>query len=486
MKLKISPLQLAFWLLFSILSGYYLYFFVKVNGHYEPNGTDEFLYSLEAKGIAKYNQFTTPISFDGVTSKIGDFGIHGIFYATLDGLWAKITNADQPNILAFNFLIAIFALFLIFKTKIWTKQEQLLLALLLICYPPLFRYTFSFYKETIQWVWGIVLTAALIRLYARNNIRLKDIFIYFLIVLAYTQFRYNGFLWIFGLIPLIFTHPKLRWPLIFLLPLTVIAGVLSNILFVAPFPYPEVFNYVFMESLKTKPIGELIIWLWQHFYETLVEFLFQHDTWQKAILRYLLLSGILGTGCLAYRKKDSLLWGLFAVGMFYLLTTLGFYHAHWELDIRSLSILLIPIGFVLVRHLPKPVTLVVIALELMVLPLFVKTSTETIAQFQQINATSPYKDQLLQDFAGMSNTLSSDPRPVVQLPVELFLFNQANYPIHLPLKTNSGQSIYYNIYRGYQASSTAFTPVYTLSLGPQNNGHPLVYAGSIVHLYRLN
>ncbi len=488
MRIKIPNISTGIvYLILAALGMFYVYFFFAVNGKYQPNGTDEFLYYIEAKAIAVHNQFTTPISFDGVTSRIGDFGIHGVFYATIDGFWAKLTGSTTPNILALNFCIALLAFVLIYTTKEFSATEKILLAAVLLSYPPLFRYTFSFYKETIQLVWGIVLSVALIKIYRVPKPTLGLIISYFLLVLLYTQFRYNGFLWIFGLLPLFFVSARMKWVVAFLIPLTIVLGVLSNLLLVAPFPYPEVFNYVFMESIKTKPIIDLLVWLWQHFYETLTEFLFIHDTWQKAVLRYVLLGGIISTAYLAYKKKQLVLWGLFAVEMMYLLTTLAFYHAHWELDIRSLSILIIPIAWVLINYAHRALTYAVIGLNLLVLPLFVSTSKATIAQFQQINAPSIYKGQLLADFDNIAATLATEERAVVQLPVSMFLFNQPNFPIHLPLKTTASKPIYYTVYRGYVPDKTDFSPNFMLSLGVQNSGaYSVAYAGKVVCLYRLN
>src|SRR3989337_2655247 len=83
----------------------YAYQYLKIAGKYGVFSPDEFFYYIEAKGIAAYNIYQTPLSLDGNTSFIGDFGSHGISYAIKDGWLSKLFfNAQDPPMVWINFL----------------------------------------------------------------------------------------------------------------------------------------------------------------------------------------------------------------------------------------------------------------------------------------------------------------------------------------------------------------------------------------------
>lgn len=475
MKLSLNlkrPATYVWALLTILLVVFYLGRFKELRHTYQPNGTDEFLYYLEAKNISAHHNYHTPITFDGVVSKIGSFGIHGWGYAVVDGWLGKIFNAQDPSVLISNCLLLLITLIIIFRFKELSLSERWLLSALLLSHHVILRYTFSFYQETLQFLFGFIMAYQLYCMYRKTDMPTrKELLWYVATVLLYTQFRYNGFLWIFGLTPLL-QYKSLRWWVIGAIPLFFVYGLLSNALFVAPFPYPEAFNYVFADAIKTKPLGELIAWFWQHFVQNIRTFLFDHESTHKMIMRYT----FLGLSCLstwyAWKGKDRLLIAAAALSWVYFFSTAALQGAmYWEYDQRALAVLSCIHAFVLIRLNNFWWSSLTILASLYTFWM-VKTECDfTIAQSQYINQSNPFNPA---DEATIANALAASEAPVVQIPLDLVLFNQPNKIIHFPLENSNGKPIGYFVNRGYYSPSVNIRPNY--SLNPSTGSwsiHPL-------------
>jgi hypothetical protein len=467
-KLKYFHIELnALSLICLGLIAFYLFRFFSFGIPYMPYGTDEFLYFLEAKNISLHLNWDTPVSFDGVLSKWGDFGIHGWAYGTYNAFIAWLSfSPSNPNLVLANVLLIAFAIFSIVRNNSFNSTQKAGFISLILSFHVVLRYTFTFYQESLQILFGVLLSSLLIAIYSSIDAKKRAILItqFILLILLYTQFRYNGFLWGFGLAPLFLIDKKYLNFILISIPALCIYGFLSNTLWVAPFPYDTAFNYVFIEAIQQKPFGELLQWFMEHWMGNINEFLFEHENWYKAVMRYTFLGMSGWVTYIALKQKKALDIAIAAIAWMYFITNTALYDVHWEYDQRTLAIAMVLLFAWAIHSLPKQYIIGLILFNLIPFVPVMRECNDTLQNTLALN-NNPVRNQRIAAFEQIAKTDLGE-NPIVLSPVELILFNHSNEVMYLPLQDNAGHPILYSFFKFYNGPAVKVKANYEMRMDP--------------------
>jgi len=187
-------------LLLAVLIGYAFW-----HGNYHLSEEDETIYYNSARSFAETGSVrATDCNMEGV-SKIAQCNWYGPMYNIFYGSIAKLVGVHDYNFLITNLILFLTIVVLIVRASFNTETKLLLIASLLALYP-FIGYIFTFFPETLELLFAVVLTLQLKEIFEQpaNN---KRVVYFIVLVLFFALFRVTTVFWIFGLLALSKTVP---------------------------------------------------------------------------------------------------------------------------------------------------------------------------------------------------------------------------------------------------------------------------------------
>lgn len=434
-------------LLLYIVALTYIYQAFNIENKYSIFSPDEIFYYHEAKAISAHNIYQTPLSLDGNTSFIGNFGSHGISYAVLDGLMSKLLlQPDSPPIMWINLLLALATLFLVLLYKEISYTTRLSISLIIASHYVFFTFTLSAMQETVHFLLAVIALRILYKIYRQaNTISNKLIFHYIAIVLIAITFRYSWFLWGIGLLPLFWNKKTIiKW-------IFIMAGLLLFSLFIgryiyAPYPYEEITVYRILrtENISLLEACKLII---QQFFDNITTYLTPTGVRTSTVcMRYLLLILLITNSVFAYIKRDKFIIACILIGWSYFVICMALYFLTWQADERILALLTPLTAFSFINVLNSTIHYPVIIFQLLLLPTIINDREESYINPVSNEIIEMERQKKEAAFIKMKNLITDESDVVISLPIKLTWHYRPNYIVNMPFVTNKGYAIHYRLH----------------------------------------
>lgn len=471
--------------LYSILL-VYTYQYLHIENKYLISSPDEIFYYIEAKAISAHNIYQTPLSLDGNTSFIGDFGSHGISYAIIDGWLAKLFfHAQDPPMIWINFLTCLSMLALILLFKPFSLNTRLKIALVVATHYVLYTYTISYIQETIQFLFAVLALGVLYRLYEQKNPATSNYLYYYLIVIIIAiTFRYSWFIWGLGLLPLASHFKKLTKWILVLIGLMAFAIFIGRYIY-APYPYEEIVAYRIIRTENLSIFDSLII-VWQKFMQNLQLFLTPNARFATTCMRYLLLVLLITNTWFAVMKRNRFTIACTLIGWGYLFSCLAFYFLVAKADERVLAILNPLLAFSLIGACNSFIFYPVIAIQLLLFPGVVETRNQSYLSFVSAKAALDEKFSREASYSKIKDLINDDHSVVVSLPIKLTWHRRPNYLVDFPLVTKKGHPIHYTMLVDGNDLRKIHHPQYKIASHPIDDArYQLIYSDNWMHFYRI-
>jgi hypothetical protein len=170
------------------------------HGTYHLAQEDESIYYNSARSFAETGSVrATNCNNEGV-SRIAQCNWYGPMYNIFYGSIAKIFGVHNYNFLITNLILFLVVIVLIMRSSFITEIKLLLTASLLALYPAI-GYIFTFFPETLELLFAVILTLQLKKIFDRpdNNQHISQ---YILLVMFFALFRVTTVFWVFGLLAL--------------------------------------------------------------------------------------------------------------------------------------------------------------------------------------------------------------------------------------------------------------------------------------------
>ncbi len=487
----------------------YAYQYSQIAGKYQPWTTDEFFYYVEAKAIAAHNIYQTPVSLDGNTSYIGDFGFHGISYALKDGWLSKLFfHAQDPPLIFINFLtfLAVLALILLFKP--FSINTRLKIALITATHYVLFSFTFSYMQETIQFLFAILALrylylmfqnppppkkkdaarpqrpyAALLSSWFPAPSREQARTSYLVIIILAITFRYGWFIWGLGLLPLAYDLKSFaKWSAIALVLL--LFGIFISRYIMAPYPYNDLLADHLIRAEKFSILNSISL-IYQRFVQNLQLFLTPSENIATTCMRYLLLALLIISAWYAFAKRNKFTIACTLIGWTYLIACLTFYFVIGEYDERALAVLNPLLAFSLIGNFNSFIFYPVIAVQLLLFPGVVEATKARNERFIALNAPSSERASREASYPKIKDLITDNQNVVVSMPILFIKHANPNYFVNFPLVTSKGYPIHYKIYRAGRDIRGTHNARYQFTTQKSDTGDDnLVYFDQWWFLYR--
>ena len=465
----------------------YTYQYFLIANKYEAWTTDEFFYYIEARNIAAHNIYQTPASLDGNTSIIGDFGFHGGSYALKDGILAKLLfHKQDPPLVFINLLTCIALISLILTFKHLPLNNRIKIALIVGTHYTLYSYTLSYMQETIQYFFAVLALRSLYLIYNGKKTSNGHYLTYYLIIILIAiTFRYGWFMWGLGLLPLA-TNLKsfVKWATVAIVLL--VCGVFVSRYVAAPYPYDDVIVDKLIRSENFSLMNSLGI-IFQKFWNNLKLFITPGELFTTTCMRYLLLALLIISSWYAIVKRNRFTIACTLIGWAYLIACLAFYFVFWGYDERALAILIPLLSFSLIGNFNSFVFYPAIAIQLLLFPGVVETTSARNYGSMAVNAASSERKSKEASYSKIKDLITIEHRVVISLDIEFVLHASPNYFIHFPLVTNKGYPIHYKLYRNGNDTRGTHPIDYILTNqnSPQLNKE-LIYNDKWMYLYQNN
>ncbi|MGB3946835.1 MAG: hypothetical protein WBM13_02515 [Bacteroidia bacterium] len=480
---KIDTIILSILLCFIV--ALYILQFNKVANKNGIFGPDEFFYYLEAKAISAHNIYQTPLTLDGNTSIIGDFGSHGICYALKDGWLAKLFfQADDPPGIFINLLTFIITLLLILLFKPFEFNTRVKIALIVCTYHILYYYTLSYMQETIQFLFAVLALRTLYMLYnSAQPQKSKYLYYYLAIILIAIAFRYGWFIWSLGLLPMaINIKDFFKW-------IGVVLGVMLFALFIAkyiyaPYPYEEIVAYKIIGDENFSIINSLII-VFKKFFNNLNLFITPDKSIVTTAMRYLLLVLLLLSTWFSIEKRSKFTIACTIISWGYLLACLALYFLDQKADERVLAVLNPVLAFCLVGNGEKYIFYPIIIVQLLVFPTVFKERNANLDYALRAINTPEAKISRVESYTKIRNLVDQDKPVIINVTID-FSMNAQNFFIDFPLTTDTGYPILYYLYINGANKRGKYKPQYNIAVTPIfNPNEELIYSDRWIYFYKI-
>lgn len=463
----------------------YILEFSKIANKNGVFGPDEFFYYLEAKAVSAHNIYQTPLSLDGNTSIIGDFGSHGICYALKDGWLSKLLfQSDDPPGIFINLLTFLITLLLILLFKPLEFNTRVKIALIVCTYHIVYYYTLSYMQETIQFLFAVLALRTLYMVYNSPNPKTnKYIYYYLIIILIAIAFRYGWFIWSLGLLPLaVNIKDFMKW-------MGIIMGVMLFALFIgkyiyAPYPYEEIVAYKIIGDDSISIIDSLMIVL-KKFLNNLNLFITPDKSIVTTAMRYLLLVLLLLSTWFSIEKRNKFTIACTIISWGYLLACLALYFLDQKADERVLAVLNPLLAFSLVGAGKSYIFYPIIIVQLFVFPTTLKERNENLDYALWAINTPEEKISRIESYIKIRSLVAQDKEVVINVSISFAMYAK-NFFIDFPLTTASGYPIHYYLYVNGSNIRGKYIPQYSVS-GTQtfNPNEELIYSDKWMYLYKI-
>jgi len=470
----------------------YTYQYVKIANKNGIFGEDQRFYYMEAKAISAYNIYQAPLSLDGNTSAIGNFGTHGGSYAIIDGWLSKLfCHTQDPPLVFINFLICMAMLLLIILFKPFSLNTRLKIALLVATHHVLLSFTLTYFQETIHFLWAVLAARTLYLLYLQpKNFYNINLFYYLLLIMIAITFRYSWFVWGLGLLPLATGFNN------FIKYLLIAAGLFFFGIFVAKYIYAPYPYYDNNALIKTSSLLNYLFNLWNNVIHNLKTFLILDERPAIICTRYLFISLLVVNSWYAIvkRNKFTIASSLIAWGYFFALLTFYYVGSLLSTDARILAVLNPLLAFSLIGNYNSFIFYPIIALQLWFLPSVIKESNPYSDTTLSNNV---YTDERISRDAGYSkikDLITDDEDVTVEISYQ-FVFYVPNYFQDFPLATSKGHAIHYRMYMNGNDLRKVHHTRYLCAVEKVENGAyeymfpiakcQLLYSDQWIHFYKI-
>lgn len=465
----------------------YLYQYLNIEDKYAIFSPDEVFYYIEAKAVSAHNIYQTPLSLDGNTSFIGNFGSHGISYAIKDGWLSKLFfHAQDPPIIWINLLTCIIMLAAVLLFKTFSVNIRLKIALIIATHYILFCYTLSYMQETIQFLFAVLALRTLYLLYQQpKQIDKKHLYQYLILILIAITFRYSWFIWGLGLLPLAENLKNfIKYGL-------VVGGLLLFALFIgryiyAPYPYEEItaFRLIRTESLS---LVESIHLVWLAFIGNLKIYLTPNVQFITVCMRYLLLTLLIINLWFSIAKRNRFTIACTLIGWTYFIACMAFYFLTWQADERILALLNPLLAFSLIGSCTTLLFYPIIIFQIYLFPEAIrlrKQNYECIVPFKEYAMVKSSREL---SYSKLKYLISDNRNVVISLPIHLTWHARPNYLVDFPLVTDKGYAIHYYMYVNGNDLRKSYNPDYIITTQPvQNKSYRLIHSDQWMCLYKIN
>lgn len=463
----------------------YTYHFLKIANKNGVFGPDEFFYYLEAKAVSAHNIYQTPLSLDGNTSLIGDFGSHGISYAIKDGWLAKVFfQSDDPPIVFINFLTCLLTVMLILIFKRFSMTIRIKIALIVVTSPILYYYTLSYMQETIQFLFAVLALRILYLLYQQPKPESsKYLYYYLLVIFIAITFRYGWFIWGLGTLPLITNFKSvIKWGCIIMV-LVLFALFIGRYIY-APYPYEEIVAYKIIRTENLSILDSINI-VFQKFINNLSIFLSPDKSIVTTSMRYMLLALLIAGAWYSFTKRNKFTIACTLIGWGYLIACLAFYFLAEKADERILAILNPLLAFSLVGNSNSIIFYPVILLQLLLFPSVAQERNTNLAYALSAIDTPTERISRVASYSKLKYLITDEEPAVVAIPIQFVMFSK-NYFIFSPLVTSKGYPIHYYTYingsdlRGTHRAKYRFSNIQNIG-----KNEKLIYSDQWMFLYKI-
>lgn len=463
----------------------YIYQYLKSEDKYAIISPDEVFYYIEAKAVATNNSYQTPLSLDGNTSFIGDFGSHGISYAIKDGWLSKLLFQSQdPPLVFINLLTCLCLLALIISFKAISLNTRLKISLIVATHYILFWFTLSYMQETIQFLFAILALRTLYLLYQNpTTISKKHLYQYIAIIAIAITFRYGWFIWGLGLLPLA-TNIKtfVKYSLI-TLTLLLFALFVGRYIY-APYPYEEIvaFKLIRTESLSLIDSIQLI---WNGLFNNLKLYLSPTPKTITTLMRYLLLILLITSTAYAIIKKNKFTIACTLIAWAYFIACMAFYFLKWQADERVLAVLNPLLAFSLITTCNPKLFYPLAITQLLLFPLAIETRISNYTSKIDVETYTENRISQEASYAKIAELITDDHDVVISITPLITWHWKPNYITQIPLKTNKGYSIHYRQYINANDLRKKHKAMYSITQEPiLEGGFQLMYSDQWMFFYK--
>ncbi len=518
-------------LLYSILL-LYVYQFSKIANKPRSMEQDEIFYYMEAKAISAHNIYNTPISYDGFTSTIGNFGAHGICYPIKDGWLAKIFFQSQdPPMVWNNFLITMITMSLILLFKAFSLNTRLKIALTVATNNILYTSTLSYMQEPIHFLLALLALRLLYLLYHPSaptmasqkqvsNSRLNQLLwiirrsipngncrvgsftssyhpirgsherhlaLYLILIILAITFRYSWFIWGLGILPLATNFKNFKkWTLIFIGLLTF--GILINNFFVAPWPYVyEGGDASTFISGEKSTILDSLITIWQKFTQHLKLFFTPDQIPANTFMRYLFLAMLIINTWFAIVKRSRFTIACTLIAWAYLFACLAFYLLVAANDLRILSSINLLLTFSLIGTCNSYIFYPIIAVQLLLFPAVIERRNNELISLTCVDSPEVQNSRKssFSKIKELVTDIDADNDVVIVLPIQ-FVYFMSYYFVNFPLINDKDIPIHYSVIIAGQGFSKTHPPNYVFaSQLIDDSNYKLIYSDKWMILYQI-
>lgn len=464
----------------------FIYLYFQMEDKYSIFSPDEIFYYFEAKAVAAHNIYQTPLSLDGNTSFIGNFGSHGISYAVKDGWLSKLfLQFQNPPIILINVITYIAILTVLLSFKSFSLNVRLKIALVVATHYILFSYSLSYMQETIHFLFAVLALRMLYLFYQRfESVSKKYIYTYLFIIIVAITFRYGWFMWGLGLLPLARNFKDfLKWGCI-------VTGLFLFALFIAhyiyaPYPYEEIVVYriITTESLSLFKTIHIVV---QQFVNNVKVYLSLDVNVTTYLMRYLLLLLLAINTWFAITKKKRFTIACALISWAYFIACMAFYFLTWQADERILAVLNPLLAFSLIGSCHSFIFYPIIIFQLFLFPKVIQIREQNYQSPVPVNDVISYRAAKEASFSRIQNFLNEDKDVVILLPIRQTWHSRPNYIFNLPLVTKKGHAIHYRMRVNGKDLSKTHEPDYIITTVPVNEAtHQLIFADNRIYFYKL-
>lgn len=474
----------------------YTYHYLQIANKCGFLSADEIFYYIEAKAVSVHNIYQTPLSLDGNTSLIGDFGFHGIAYAIKDGWLSKVFfHAQDPPLVFINFLTCLATLALILLFKPFSFNTRLKIALVVATHYILYSFTLSSMQETIQFFFAVLALRTLYLLYqspsplsaGREGSGGLGRVTYLIIIIIAITFRFSWFMWGLGLLPLATNFKTfVKWLLITIC-LTAF-GILLVRYIHAAYPYSDAALNRLLNTENLSPIDSIAI-VWQNFMQNIRWFLIPNG--EKLIttcMRYLFLSLLLINSWFAVKKRNRFTIACTLIALAYFVSCCAFNSVvgTGENDERGLAILNPLLAFSLIGNCNSIIFYPIIVIQLLLFPNVVAKKNSYYMSVIPFITSPTERISRAASYSKISDLITDEENVVILLPKQFVLNGNPNYIFDFPLITGKGYPIHYRIFIDGNDLRKTHPAKYLLSDQERNDSnYKLIYGDRYIHLYRI-
>lgn len=304
-----------------------------ISMNFHPIWSDEFFYWANAKSFMQNGSLEAAFTYSGKGSLLFGADAHGFAYPLCNGIFAKIIGNVSYSFIVWNILLIISAIVGVFSLKTLSVESKLWIITVILIFPFLPLYAFTFMQESIHVFFAICLSVLFYQI--RNATFYKPYLLSFvLVILIAGMFRSLWFFWLIGLLPIARSRRELKiFGFIFIIG--IFCSFCVNYYFNEPVP-----NF-FTASLNLIRQGEVPFFIKSlgiNFYMNYKYYFFTYnDSVIYFLLKYMVFCAFLFVTFKAIKYRQKTFVALSLIGLVNFGLLFFFYEANYWKEIRTMS-----------------------------------------------------------------------------------------------------------------------------------------------------